>query len=151
MRQLSTFAELDAFRLDPGDLCIQKEYPTVEAGYGSVKIASYRGKLVAVKTLRLHGSDDDRERLACVRIIQYPLSLLKRYILQRLARELKVWAPLDHPNIIPLTGFTLMNDLSSAQLVSPYAENGHIGSFLKKAKQNEVVRMNLVRNAAPVV
>ena len=123
---------------------IQKEYPTVEGGYGSVKIALHHEKLVAVKTLRLHGSEDDRERLACVSIARYSASPLKTEISQRLARELKVWAPLDHPNILPLTGFTCMEDLSSAQLISPYAENGHVGCFLKGSEQDESVRMNLV-------
>ncbi|KAG8906491.1 hypothetical protein FRB99_006806 [Tulasnella sp. 403] len=77
-------------------------------GYGQEHI--FRSKIdVAVK--KLYTTGDWEKRLA--------VSLA-------LARELLVWANLDHPNVSPLLGFHLNVKLDEAWLVSPLASKGNI-------------------------
>lgn len=50
--------------------------------------------------------------------------------LRRLRHEVKVWLQLDHPNVLPLCGLYFgISDLPA--LVSPWCNNGDIGSYLK--------------------
>ncbi|KIO17969.1 hypothetical protein M407DRAFT_84447, partial [Tulasnella calospora MUT 4182] len=51
---------------------------------------------------------------------------------KRLAREMKVWAPCIHPNILEFTGYYLSKDYKVAYLVCPYMKNGNIKSYLAR-------------------
>ncbi|KAG8947924.1 hypothetical protein FRC04_010120 [Tulasnella sp. 424] len=96
---------------------------TVTGGYGIVTVAKLHGVmdpatrsdfLVAVKTLRPVGNRHERSLTAF-----------------SLARELKVWQRLEHPNILYLFGFYLNEDKTEAQLISPYIKFGHIEEYIR--------------------
>lgn len=63
---------------------------------------------------------------------------------QRLARELKVWGAVDHPNLLPLIGFHLSDDMATALLISPFMAHGHIQEYLEKHKPTAQKRLQLV-------
>ena len=90
--------------------------------------AGVAATIVAIKELRPTGTNTERLRQAI-----------------RLARELKVWAGLLHPNILRLVGFYLSEDMTIAQLISPFEEYGHIGDYLGQENPSEAERLQLVR------
>ncbi|KAG8899556.1 hypothetical protein FRC00_001291, partial [Tulasnella sp. 408] len=94
------------------------ESPVGSGGFGDVRRATLddpdSSDLVAVKTLRSHGSKTDRARVAV-----------------RLAREIHIMSKVCHPNIIPLTGFYLdWTDFRTACVIAPYMANGNVGEYL---------------------
>ncbi|KAG9023282.1 hypothetical protein FS837_005875 [Tulasnella sp. UAMH 9824] len=60
---------------------------------------------------------------------------------QRLARELKVWDKAKHPNVLKLIGYYLSENYASAQLISPYMENGNITEYIKRTRPNIKTRL----------
>ncbi|KAG8934434.1 hypothetical protein FRC00_012135 [Tulasnella sp. 408] len=64
----------------------------------------------------------------------------------RLAREMKVWADLKHPNIVPFVGFHLNQDV--AWLISSWASNGNAHGYLVKANADFSSRLKLLLDAA---
>lgn len=71
-----------------------------------------------------------------LRITLYPRNF------QRLAREMKVWADLKHPNIVPFVGFHLGED--DAWLISSWASKGDAHGHLLKSKSDFTSRVKLV-------
>ncbi|KIO31665.1 hypothetical protein M407DRAFT_67706, partial [Tulasnella calospora MUT 4182] len=61
-----------------------------------------------------------------------------------LARELKVWAGLQHPHVLPLLGFYLGDDYKSAVLISEYMDYGDLKSYIAKTKPSFNERLRLV-------
>lgn len=115
----------------------------VAGGYGDVYRGTLQGlghtpsRLVAVKELRTVGDDVTRIRVAIVSVfISLRTRLWRRTSLlnyiQRLARELRVWAKLKHPNILELVGYYLNSQMSIARLISPFMVNGNIDEYLRK-------------------
>ncbi|KAG8899005.1 hypothetical protein FRC01_010702, partial [Tulasnella sp. 417] len=95
-------------------------YEEKRGGYGDVRVAtldseSSTPRLVAVKTIRLKALDRESHRLAF-----------------RLARELKVWAGLQHPHVLPLLGYYLDKDYKNAVLISDYITNGDLMEYIEK-------------------
>ncbi|KAG8903838.1 hypothetical protein FRC01_008966, partial [Tulasnella sp. 417] len=62
----------------------------------------------------------------------------------RLARELKVWARLHHPNILPLLGFYLSDDCETASLISEYMVYGDLKDYITKMEPTYFERLQLV-------
>ncbi|KAG8913010.1 hypothetical protein FRC00_003250, partial [Tulasnella sp. 408] len=48
--------------------------------------------------------------------------------------ELKVWEKAKHPNVLKLIGYYLSENYASAQLISPYMENGNIKEYMKRTQ-----------------
>ncbi|KAG8902343.1 hypothetical protein FRB99_004604, partial [Tulasnella sp. 403] len=88
-------------------------------------------KHVAVKKYRTAGDRDQLLRLALA-----------------LARELDVWAKLNHPNILPFTGFHLSAGLEEAWLVSPYAKNGNVLKYIERTQPQMGARLQLAKDTA---
>ncbi|KAG8986232.1 hypothetical protein FRB90_004146, partial [Tulasnella sp. 427] len=65
---------------------------------------------------------------------------------QRLAREMKVWADLKHPNVVPFVGFHL--DPDAAWLISEWAAKGNAYDYLLKAQSDFKGRVKLLLDAA---
>lgn len=63
---------------------------------------------------------------------------------QALIRELRVWAPLTHPNILSVTGFHLADDHSQAWLISPWEEQGNLYTYLKNQELSRKELLSLV-------
>lgn len=54
------------------------------------------------------------------------------YIIQRLARELRIWSKLVHPNILRLLGYTLgIEDGGYPAMITEWMVNGNVRVFLQ--------------------
>ena len=69
-------------------------------------------------------------------------------IYQQLARELKVWAGLLHPNILELVGFYLSDNLDEAWLLSLYEPEGNLAEYIEKRRPDAGRRLELVSQLA---
>ncbi|KAG8922859.1 hypothetical protein FRC01_013513 [Tulasnella sp. 417] len=128
----STLDDLSHLAVQPSDLTLEDDTEIGAGGYGEVFLAildrsSLAPMKVAVKQLRVAQAKGFRRRVAL-----------------RLARELKVWASAKHPNILELVGFSLSENLGSAQLISPYMRNGNVKDYIKKNKPTIDVRLQFV-------
>ncbi|KAG8906540.1 hypothetical protein FRC01_007983, partial [Tulasnella sp. 417] len=86
-------------------------------------------KLVAAKKLFLSARPHNPKRLAL-----------------RLARELKVWARLRHPHVLPLVGFYVGDNYDPAVLISEYMVHGDLKDYIVKMKPSYDERLYLVRD-----
>ena len=77
-----------------------------------------------------------------------PTTLDHSHSLQRFARELKVWARLDHPNLLKLQAFSISKELLYARFYCPFHRHGHVGLYLQANNPDEEKRWNLVRTSA---
>ncbi|KAG8971948.1 hypothetical protein FRC05_010483 [Tulasnella sp. 425] len=99
--------------------------------YGEVLLGTLDGSSqtptsVAVKELRTVGTRGVRKRVAL-----------------RLARELKIWAKVNHPHILQLVGYYLSDDYETARLISPFMTNGNVSQYLEKLQVGVLERMNI--------
>ncbi|KAG8953579.1 hypothetical protein FRC00_006221 [Tulasnella sp. 408] len=120
--------------IDITRLTYEQGYDEITGGYCELKVATLdsgipTAKLVAAKRLRLGVRATEPKRLAF-----------------RLARELKVWAGLQHPHILPLLGFYLGDDYKSAMLISEYMDHGDLKNYIAKVKPPLDERLSLVRD-----
>lgn len=104
------------------------------------------GQAAAIKKLRPGGNKDQRIRVIAVSQIYFFLTVsLPSLLSQAVARELRVWSQLDHPNILKLLGFYVdENEFSSAWIVTPWQSNGDIATYLQIHKPSKVRRFQLV-------
>ncbi|KAG9035867.1 hypothetical protein FS837_001805 [Tulasnella sp. UAMH 9824] len=62
----------------------------------------------------------------------------------RLARELKVWAKANHPNILELIGYHLSENYVLAQFVSAFMANGNVMQYIQRTHASIVLRLKFV-------
>lgn len=62
----------------------------------------------------------------------------------KLAREMLLWAGLNHPNIVPFIGYWLSLDEDTVYIVSQYAAFGNIREYLKNTEATEMEKLKLV-------
>lgn len=129
--------------------------PLIVGGFGDVTQAKLRtsafGKdsIVAVKRLRPEGDRNARIRILAVRRARAPKNDIPFELMtsQALARELRIWNKLRHPNILPLKGFYFdKSSLKTAWIVTPWLDNGHVRKYLAVTKPDENTRLKLVRH-----
>lgn len=125
---------IDHLFIDIARLTYEQGYEEIVGGYCELKVATLdsgipTAKLVAAKRLRLGVRTTEPKRLAF-----------------RLARELKVWAGLQHPHVLPLLGFYLDPDYKSAVLISEYMGHGDLKNYIAKIKPSFDERLSLVRD-----
>ena len=71
------------------------------------------------------------------------VSTNSQYLVQRFCREVVTWNALRHPNVLPLLGVTMTENLFVA--VSEWMAKGNINEFVKvnaKAERLELVRFS---------
>ncbi|KAG2361764.1 kinase-like domain-containing protein [Suillus spraguei] len=102
--------------------CITKDgdYPVARGGFGEIwKCTSTSitdpSKFVAVKALQVYAADN--------------IGAAKTKKIKRIKRELRICAKLQHPNILPVYGYTYGFGPFIA-IVSPWAENGNLSDYL---------------------
>ncbi|KAG8957881.1 hypothetical protein FRC00_003372, partial [Tulasnella sp. 408] len=61
--------------------------------------------------------------------------------MERLARELKIWASLQHPNILKLQGFYLSEDYEVATLISVHMVNGNVSLYIAQKQPDMATRL----------
>ncbi|KAG8928924.1 hypothetical protein FRC01_005170 [Tulasnella sp. 417] len=110
----------------------EPSYEEKRGGYCDLQVATLdpdipgASKLVAAKKLLLGTRSPEPKRLAF-----------------RLARELKVWAGLRHPHVLPLLGFYLGGDYKTAVLISEYMEYGDLKEYIAKMAPTYNQRLHL--------
>ncbi|KAG8950767.1 hypothetical protein FRC04_007186 [Tulasnella sp. 424] len=62
-----------------------------------------------------------------------------------LARELRIWATLQHPNILGLLGYYSSENYEIAQLISVYMVNGNVSQYLSKNQPDIATRLKFVQ------
>ena len=59
---------------------------------------------------------------------------------QKMAREIRIWSSLRHPNILPLLGFVMDYEVYPA-LVTEWMENGTAMDYLRKHPDLDILPM----------
>ncbi|KAG8939726.1 hypothetical protein FRC03_006095, partial [Tulasnella sp. 419] len=90
---------------------------------------------VAIKALRIRANNTETMTQASS----------EDRLLKRFYREIRVWQTLDHPNVVPLLGFTMQPD-AIPTLISPWYINSNINQYLKSNPQAN--RLHLIRDVA---
>lgn len=62
---------------------------------------------------------------------------------------MSVWSRIHHPNVLPLLGFYLSDDLLTASLISPWAAEGDLPNWLALRKPDLKRRLRVVRKRVP--
>lgn len=52
--------------------------------------------------------------------------------IQKLSREIRIWAQLSHPNVLPLLGYFVEGTGAMPSLVSEWMENGTLTEYIKR-------------------
>jgi len=107
-----------------GNVIEEKSFIAAQGGYADVYKGSclIRGKRVqvAIKRLRIHvGVDWD--------------------VVKNFAKEIRVWAKLSHPNVLPLLGYTMEGKYPS--LLSEWMERGSLKFCMTKLSMSELFSM----------
>ncbi|KAG8952962.1 hypothetical protein FRC04_003414 [Tulasnella sp. 424] len=131
-------------KIERHSLKFRDEFSHIYGGYAEILCATFeerkvplsttlqwRGQVVAVKQLRAWGGDFERTRIAV-----------------RLAREIRIWASLHHPNVLPLVGFFLSEDRDVAWLVSSYQSYGNVTQYIQRVRPGFARRLGLLADAA---
>ncbi|KAG8928418.1 signal transducing kinase of the PAK, partial [Tulasnella sp. 417] len=133
--QDATFSELAYLLVIPARLTLEETQLGV-GGFGEVYLAtldksSKSPRKVALKQLRIVQANAGSQRIAF-----------------RLARELKVWAKVQHPNILELVGYYISENYVCAQLLSAYMPNGNVTQYIQRSHASVDIRLKLVRDIA---
>jgi hypothetical protein len=86
---------------------------------------------VAVKSVRIHGSDLDKERKSKASPSGWPSCWCTQCEIQRLSKAIEGWLELDHDNVMPIFGMALGFGPLPA-LVCPWMENGTLTHYLEQ-------------------
>ncbi|KAG8929695.1 hypothetical protein FRC01_003917 [Tulasnella sp. 417] len=127
--------DLQHLFIDVGRLREETGYEEKRGGFGYVRVCtldseSPQSKFVAAKTIYLKAQCNEPKRLAL-----------------RLARELKVWAVLQHPHILALLGYYLDKEYTKAILISEYQVHGDLKEYIDREKPTLNVRLQLIRDS----
>jgi len=107
-------------------------------GFADVRIGTYKGHFVAVKTMRVAEHDSFLE-IRKVSINDIFLVILTA--LQQFCKEVVLWNTLSHPNVLKLIG--VQGDMDKGQFitVSEWMVHGNVMEYIRK---NSVNRLELV-------
>ena len=61
-------------------------------------------------------------------------------IQQNISRELGIWSSLDHPNVLPLLGYT-MNGGATFAFICQWMENGTAREYLREHPETDTFQM----------
>ena len=120
------------------DIFEESTYIYGHGGYGDVYRAKSRRHedmymYVAVKRTRVDNFPQEHQGLKAretfIDWIRRSLNT-KASIIQSIYRELSIWASVQHPNILPLLGYTLSKKYPSP--VSPWIEKGTVRKYMDR-------------------
>jgi serine/threonine protein kinase len=96
-------------------------------GFADVYQATYQGRAVVIKSLRLDSGDLTKlKKVSPCDCISTSTELTSTKLFYR---EVLYWRPLSHANVVPFLGAAAFPKPFS--LVSPWMENGNINQFLR--------------------
>ncbi|KIO17520.1 hypothetical protein M407DRAFT_48775, partial [Tulasnella calospora MUT 4182] len=64
-----------------------------------------------------------------------------------LARELRIWARLQHPNILRLEGYHLDPNMTTAWFISPFLDHGNIKNYLAEVEGTTQLALKLITDS----
>ena len=117
--------------------------PFATGGFSDVYEATFSGRPVAVKKLKITATGD-HEKVYKVRFILGSFKAIAHTRHKLLIREVVGWRWLKHENILPFVGVMFTPPLIS--IVSALMENGNIMDFIKKNQTYN--RLSLVSERA---
>jgi len=114
-------------------------------GFADVRTGTYKGCLVAVKSLRV-ARQDDVLKIKKVSIYDHPgyLKYGPDHPSQRFCKEVILWNLLSHPNILKLAG--VHGDMDKGQFIAVSEWMAH-GTIMEYIRKNPVNRLELVRSS----
>ena len=114
------------------------------SGFADLRSGTYRGRFVAIKTLRVTSRDDFvKIRKVSINGIFAPSCCAVSIIpLQRFCKEVVLWGTFSHPNILKLVGVQDGTNGRQFAIVSEWMSNGNIMEFIENNPAN---RLDLVR------
>jgi len=116
-------------------------------GFADIRTGTYKGHLVAVKTIRI-GKWDNVPKIRKVSvnsIFSAAWNAVMTILRQQFCKEVVLWNMLSHPNVLKLVGVYGDMDKEEFITVSEWMVHGNIMEFIKK---NHVNRLELVRGFA---
>lgn len=129
---------------------MEPQSEVIVGGFGDVE----RGQLlkedgirptIAVKKLRPQGDRSQRIRVVVVSLAAISCFYLTWFLAKALARELQVWADLDHENILKLIGFYIDEDmLNAAWIITIWQPHGNVTAYIAATSPGLVRRLELV-------
>ncbi len=102
-------------------------------------------KKVAVKRIRAFLLKD--KKFAKVSNFLFVLQCLTLELLRkRLAREIRIWASLEHENVLPLLGYFVEGEKKLPNLVSLWMANGSLHEYMKMFARSSFKTCKMVRH-----
>lgn len=109
-----------------GVICDSRS-PVCTGGFADVYVGQYKGKKVALKRLRFFSLSTKEEQE----------SLERAFV-----KEVLVWRPLRHKNIVPLEGIDRTTFKSVGCMILPWMEGGSVTDFVKGLSNPSAHRLN---------
>ena len=109
-------------------------------GYSDVYLGRFikNGTFVAIKRLQVH-IQKERKLSKVSDTFGLPFRSSSE-ILQNISRELGIWSSLDHPNVLPLLGYT-MNGGATFAFICQWMENGTAREYLREHPETDTFQM----------
>ncbi|KAG8901765.1 hypothetical protein FRC00_004737 [Tulasnella sp. 408] len=105
---------------------------------GSLTVVKVAVKTLIIDHLSNGGNEQQQERITKVYLLASSLlATVAEAIIQRLRRESRLWANLQHQHILPLYGFC--SGPTDPYLVSPWCDRGDLSSVLEQCRDMDVV------------
>ncbi|KAG9043783.1 Negative regulator of mitotic exit [Tulasnella sp. UAMH 9824] len=101
------------------------------------------GKYGEVLLAKLEGSSQAPIQVAVKELRHVETRGVRQRVALRLARELKIWARVKHPNILPLIGYYLSENYEIARFISPFMTNGNVSQYLRREPPGELKRLDI--------
>ena len=106
-------------------------------GFADVRMGVFKGKNVAVKTLRVSLSDDKGKiRRVRKRVARFPPGCL--YVVQHFCKEVSMWKNLSHPNVLNLIGVSDTLEEGRFSMVSEWMAGGNIVEYVRNNAGNHL-------------
>ena len=102
---------LGAWRIDPGEVDLESGFYIASGAFGDVRTGTFRGTMVAIKTLKRERVDEQS--------------------LERFKQELILCRDLRHPNIMQILG-GCWDSADALMLVAEFCEKGSLGKLLRR-------------------
>jgi len=127
-----------------GSIEVSDELPA-SSGFGDLRSGKYKGRLVAIKTVRVTAQDDfvKIRKVSIHGIFVSSCRAVSTILLQRFCKEVILWSTLSHPNVSKLIG--VQEDMNKRQfsIVSKWMSRRNIMEFIENNPAN---RLDLVRD-----
>lgn len=94
---------------------------------------------VAVKVFRVFLSKEEDFAKVCLYCLVHSVIVTVIFYMQMFKRELRIWAGLQHENILPLIGVVSVD--GSPSLASEWMQNGTMGDYLKKHENANIHKL----------